>query len=91
MQLAKLKFNILLVSRSPEKLDQTAAEIGNLLVNFNMIPHELNTSIASRFLVEKFPDIKVKTFIMDFSQATESDYQALKKVLDTMKVDVLGN
>jgi 17beta-estradiol 17-dehydrogenase / very-long-chain 3-oxoacyl-CoA reductase len=66
LQLAKKKFNILLVSRSQEKLEELKKEVEQM-------------------------GVLTKTFAIDFSKATEKDFQSLEKVIKEFQVDVLVN
>jgi 17beta-estradiol 17-dehydrogenase / very-long-chain 3-oxoacyl-CoA reductase len=67
LQLASLKFNILIMARTESKLETVATEAKELY--------------------------KVQTIVhpFDFSKASDSDYAALKKVVEKLDVRVLVN
>jgi 17beta-estradiol 17-dehydrogenase / very-long-chain 3-oxoacyl-CoA reductase len=86
LQLAKKKFNVLLISRTASKLDALAQEI--------MHVHKKPTSsifsnlffllVASQFGVE------TKTYAMDFTKGDAQDFKNVGGIIDTIKVGVLG-
>ena len=88
IQLAKSKFNILLISRSENKLKAVAGEIGALI----NLPSLLRTDRLFRSvrLSESKEPIKTKTLAIDFSSPLESDYTALENITKDLDVGVLG-
>ncbi|KAF2796680.1 NAD(P)-binding protein [Melanomma pulvis-pyrius CBS 109.77] len=69
LSLAAKGYNLLLVSRTPSKLESLA------------------TDITTKY----GPKISTKTLAMDFSQNLDSDYTALKKLVEGLDVSILVN
>lgn len=84
LQLARAGFNILLVSRTEEKLKVVAGEIGKFFVVVHFV------HLIMVFEGSKYSSVETGIFAIDFSVPTEEQYAALARICAEKNIGVLG-
>jgi 17beta-estradiol 17-dehydrogenase / very-long-chain 3-oxoacyl-CoA reductase len=82
-QLAKKGFNVLLISRSAEKLSGIALEV-------EAGEHPPHSIIRILIHFSANTKIQTKTFALDFSRPTEEAWAALESMCNPLDISVLG-
>lgn len=84
-QLAKKKFNVLLVSRTASKLEAIAKDIGKGKRNMDTVQYHWHACVADKYGVE------TKTYAMDFTKGDQNDFAQLGQMMNDIRVGVLVN